>query len=345
MSLNISLFEQAKVAAMAEHHMEGMKTFTDLVEAATQSAKQAIQTRQAQRKAIQAEQQAREREIKRQEKEKQAAEKRAAEKAVKEAEKARKKEAEKARKEAERLAKENQAPADHRRRGRGTDELDEETDISVLTTRFTNCDVNVVETMDEFVTLIPEGLPVIWRARRMPSKKVLEAADPDADKKQISAGVTLLKAEFKRQLSEFAQTTEREPLLIKRPFDVPEQVQDLTSQLRMDSVLMKMLEERAANETIEMPHPCTVMEAELLQTLLEKKKVELDSMDPTTAESRASEIYAWNSLHMVGFQHGKTFSGTCQGLWPFFTYQLEGTRAIAFVSIGDVSCSTLLELL
>ena len=325
-----------------------MKVFTDLVEAASQSAKQAVQTRQAQRKALAA---AKEREKARLEKERKAAEKKRAEKEQKDKERAEKQAAEKARKEAEKRRKEEEknnsnGTGGERRRGRGTDELSDGTDISVLTTRFPNCDVQVVQTMDEFINLAPMGLPIIWRARRMPSRKVLEAADPDADSKTISSGTTLLKTEFKQKLSEFAQTTAQEPMLVKRPLEVSEQAQELTQSLRMDSVLKAMLETRLApNEEneIDMPHPCAVMEEEVLQSILEKTKADLDVADASSAQSRASEICTWSKLHMVGFQHGKTFSGVCQGLWPFVTYQLEGTRAVAFVSIDDVPCLTLYE--
>lgn len=181
-----------------------------LTDATSQAAKQCMSTRHAVKQARIDEKAEVAKEEKRLEKERLAKEK-AEEKAQK---KAREKEArEKKREEAKerkKQEKEQQKAADSnsRRRGKGSDELHEGEDPACLTNRFPDMEVPILDKLEHFVQAMCQGQPVIWRARRPPLRKVLEA-NGQTDMKVLNQANTLLAAENKTFISEFAEQVEQ----------------------------------------------------------------------------------------------------------------------------------------
>lgn len=196
-------------------------------EAALQSAKQCLATRNALRQARLDEQHEAEKEKIRLEKAAEAAEKKRVAQKEKDEEKERKrleKEAQKREKEEKKKQdkEKDKKDADHadkqkgRRRGRGHDELVDGEDPACLTNKFTDCEVRVVDPQEEFAKSMVWGGPVVWRARRSPFKKVLQSWSSSMPSKELNSACTLLEAEWKSFLSKFAAEVAADQSIMKR---------------------------------------------------------------------------------------------------------------------------------
>ena len=200
-----------KVKADALIHCKAIQNVKTLAEACHLSAKQCLATRHALRQARIDEQAEIEREQKRLEKEaktkaakEEKAKVRQANKAAKKAKAAAAAEQRKAEKEKEKEEGQNRST----RRGKGADELLDGEDPYCLTSRFPECEVPVLDTMDHFVQSMCQGIPAIWRARRPPLKKVLDAHG-EMEGKAVHAATTLLHSENRTFLSEFAEQVDQ----------------------------------------------------------------------------------------------------------------------------------------
>lgn len=318
----------SKVNAAAVRHLDAMDIARSFVSAASQSARQCRQTRTAQRKVLQEEASAKEKEKVRALKELEAQQKREEAKAAKEAAKAKRKAELEAKKKVEEETKPIPEKPDRRRRGKGMDEIGD-ADVPILTGTFPDRDVSIFDTMESFVGSFHLGMPSIWRARRLPTKRLLETFDPTADAKTINSALTVLKSDVKTLTSEFALTVQQNADVIKRPLP-------LSDQLRLDSVAATWLEGEANAKTLD--YPCSVMEESVVLASLEQMKSDREKEDKSLSIQHQGELETYKHMHVVGFNHGRTFSGSMTGLWPHITYQIEGTRAVAFASLSDVSC-------
>ena len=325
------------IAATSEH-WKALQLAKDFAEAAMQSATQYMSTREALRKARLEEQKAMDAERKRQEKEaKIAAAKEAAriEREKKKAEKARerkeRKEAEKAKKDLE--AHENKG----RRRGRGVDEIGEG-DAPVLVNKFVSRDVHMVDSLEAFMKAMTHGMPVIWRARRIPLKKVLKDSPDYSDEKQANQGATLLQAEFKSWLEEFVQKLESQPDKVRMTKSCSDQIKDMREALSLEHQLGKMLD----NQCDDLLHDpslnpcCCLLDREEMGEIMDKFTKECHDTSPQCGHAAVQEGMLWSHLHQVAHQKGKTYSGILSGMFPYLMYQMEGTRAMALASISDV---------
>lgn len=331
----MSIFRYAKVQAEAHDHIVGLDIAKNLAEAALQSSRQCRQTRTALKKARAEEQAMKDREIARQKKEAEARLKREAEKEKKDREKEekrRQKEEDKKRKREEEKATEAEnVNADKRRRGRGTEEIGE-ADWPILSSRFSKHEIHVFDELKRFAESFIDGFPSIWRARRSHVKKVLEAHDT-YDAKSTTSASMLLKAEFKQYLSKFAEKCSSDKDVIKSPAQVSEQCQEHAPPLRLDQAVLEYLEHLAQQSR---PAQCVVLDESLVEPLLDDSLANIQFVDAMAKSKAECEVAFYRNLHLVGFQHGKCFSGLMQGLWPHLMYQMEGTRAMCFASFEDV---------
>ena len=310
----------------------------NMTEAAKQSASQCKQTRSAQRKAIQEEQAEKVREEKRKHKEAQQAEKKAAEALKREKEK-KDKQIEAAAKSAEKAAQEAIQNDGHgqekRRRGKGADELGDA--HPVLTTKFENHEVAVFDTLAKFRSALTTGMPIIWRARRAPFKKVMEAHSTLHDLKAIGQAVLLIRSEFKQQVEEFVDLIQKNPNTIKKPRVVGDEAQALLEPLSLDVPAQEQFEwiVNHPDEAQDSDPPYTVMERAVFQQVLDEVMAGMSFPDDKSKNAAEQEVGMYKLLHQIGFKKGELYSGYMQGMWPHVLYQQEGSRAVAFVSVDD----------
>ena len=327
--------------------MLAIENAKQLAEAGAQSAKQCLSLRIALRQARQDEQVAREKEATRLQKLKTARE----EKQRKDDEKAAKKEQaqlakmeEKRRKaeEKQKATAEAENPDDEqktrqRRRGRGVDELIEGTDAPCLVNRFPSVEVPVCKDSEEFVTLMLQGLPVTWRAKRPPFKRILESSGFSEDSKVLANAATVIQSEWKAFMSSFAEEVQSNPELKKRNRSCSSEVQAFREALSLDMLADRLRESYLEEESADLGQ-CTVMEEGVIKEFLDKfneeKKATLSEDD---ARKMLNEINMYRTLHLVGMPQGKGFAGTFGGLFPHLVYQMEGVKAISLVRAADVA--------
>ncbi|CAK9047012.1 unnamed protein product, partial [Durusdinium trenchii] len=338
-------------------HMRAIQVGKRIVEAAQQSAWQYKSTRDALRKARLEEERATDREEKKRQK---AAEAEAARK-KKEAERlAKKQEKELDRQRKKKEAAEQEAQEDQaqdgddqngagarRRRGKGAQELTD-SDHPVLANRFSGHEVPVVDTMPKFIPACLKCDPVIWRARRRQTKKILEEGGLGG-KTALNTNC-MLQAELKTFISEAATTFESDATRVKITKAMSEQAQQSAlDPLSLELPFTRKLEEEADDQAAaEDREPCLLIEREVLtQALLKCKEqaaadeAEADEASIKTAKIRThtakQDLFHFSKLQMVGFKKTGTFSGVVSGLFPHLVYQSEGTRAMAMVNIYDVA--------
>ena len=341
-----------KVELAANDHMKSIDAAKSLGEAALQSAKQCLATRNALKQARIEEQNEAEKERIRLEKAAEAAEKKRALQKEKDDEKERKrleKEAQKRDKEDKRKKdKEQEKEADDadkqkgRRRGRGHDELVDGEDPACLTNRFADVEMRVVDSHEEFAQSMIWGKPLIWRARRPPFKKVLQSCSSSMPSKELNSACTLLQAEWKSFLSSFAEEVAGDGSMKKRNKTCSAEVQGFREALSFDRHVAAHMETELANndptadDDDDLGH-CVVMEEAVLKELLDEFRDSSKGAKDEIMRRMQHEVSMYSTLHMVGMPKGKVFSGTFGGLYPHVVYQLEGTKAIALVRAADVS--------
>ena len=267
-------------------------------------------------------------------------------KARKKAEQKRKKEEDKERAEheaGEASASDAEAPK-KRRRGRGAEELSPD-DYPVL--RNYNCfsghSLKVVDAMDAFVQKCLAGVPVVWRARRPPFKKVLQAHD-DYSQKTAVTGSTAITAALKAFTEEFAQTLEKEPATIKKTTKASDEVQQHLEALSLEQQAIAVLEGEAENPSLELDEFCMVMDREDLKKRIQHVVDDIStnhwsgSAPSEEAVHKAkNEQMLYENVQLLGFAKGKSFSGIMSGLYPHLIYQVDGARVVALVDIVDVA--------
>ena len=336
----------------ANDHMKSIDAAKSLGDAALQSAKQCLATRNALRQARLDEQNEAEKEKIRIAKAAEAAEKKRVLQKEKNEEKERKrleKEAQKQQKEEKRKQdKEKEKEADDadkqkgRRRGRGSDELVDGVDPACLTNKFTDCEVRVVDSQEEFAKSMIWGSPVVWRARRPPFKKVLQSCSPSMPSKELNSACTLLQAEWKSFLSKFAEEVAADQSIVKRNKSCSAEVQGFREALSFDRHVAAHKETELVNpdptsdDDDDLGH-CVVMEEAVLKEQLDKFRDSHKGAQDEIMKRMQHEVSMYSTLHMVGQNKGKVFSGHFGGLYPHVVYQLEGTKAIALVRASEVS--------
>lgn len=338
------------VRVEAEKAMAAMSHANAIASAAYQTAKQAKQSRAALQQAMKSYREEQERENIRIRKEQEAKAKKDEKQKQKSADKAARAEENLAKKKRKAEEKEQQdqensgnkgksGGATNRRRGKGTDEL-VESDFPVLLTRFPERDVPVVDSLEAFVQSILLGMPVIWRYRRSPMKKVLEFHE-EHDAKTAMNGAAVLKADCRDFMARFAEQCQQDDKLIRRPVPPSEHAVahgqalslELHLQLAVDTENQKPLEQSHPEH-----RPFAVMERSMIETEFEIALRDMSTKDDAVYESAEAEQKLFREMHLLGFQHGKSISGCMHGMFPHLIYQMEGTRAAAFVSLDDVSC-------
>ena len=343
--------QSPQVVQEAECHIRAIQCAKDIVDAAYQSASQYKSTREAIRKARIEENKAREREELKRQKEAEASAKReaaAAEKKRKQDEKKRKKDAEKKaaedNKECDKEGDDGEGePSKKRRRGRGGDELGPD-DYPVLCNRFVGHDcIKVVDTLETFVGGCCSALPSIWRARRAPFKKVMDADDNYTQKTSMAASTTIAAA-VKAFTEEFAQVLETDPQKIKKTEKCPEEVLKHMEALSLEQQAIGVLEAEAENPTLYLDELCMVIDRETMQEHIQRVVDSMSAPDhfgnaaaePLVHKAKNEQLL-YNHSQFVGFAKGKSFSGVMTGLYPHLIYQLDGTRVIALVDIRHVA--------
>ena len=327
------------IAATSEH-WKALQLAKDFAEAAMQSATQYMSTREALRKARLEEQKALEAERKRQEKEAKVAAAKEAARIEREKKKTEKAKERKERKEADKLKKDLEAQenkAGGRRRGKGVDEMGEG-DAPVLLNKFPTREVHMVDSLEAFMKAMTHGMPVIWRARRIPLKRVLKDNPDYSDEKQANHAATLLQAEFKTWLEEFAQRLESQPDKVRMTKSCSEQIAGMREALSLEHQLGKMLD----NQCDDLLHDpslnpcCCLLDRAEMGEILDRLTEECKEVSPDCGHAAVQEGMLWSYLHQVAHQKGKTYSGILSGMFPYLMYQMEGTRAMALASISDV---------
>ena len=343
------VLSQAQVIQEAENHMRAIQCAREIADAAFQSASQYKSTREALRKARIEERKAKEREDLRRKKEAEAAAKR---EAAAEA-KARKKAAEQKRKQEEDKERADgheegdtgdaDAPK-RRRRGQGGEELSPD-DYPVLRSYniFSGKSIKVVEAMNTFVEQCLTGAPGIWRAKRPPFKRVLEAHD-DYTVKQAVSGSTAIIAAAKAFTEEFAQILEKEPHTIKKTQKASDEVQQHLEALSLEQQAVAVLEREAENPSLELDEFCMVMDREELKKMIQRVVDEIctkhwsgSTPSEEVARKAKNEQMLYENVQLLGFAKGKSFSGVMSGLYPHLIYQVVGARVIALVDMVDVA--------
>ena len=327
-----------------------------LADAAIQSAKQCLSTRAALRQARLDEKKEIEKEQARLEKEKVAEAKRAAQKKKRDEEKEKKREKKEHDKEEKKKKKEaeDQAEAEQgagagpgvkgRRRGKGADELEEGIDPPCLTNRFQSAEVPTVDDLPEFVRLCAQGVPVLWKARRPPLKRIIEEHGETTDKKALANMANVYVAEWKAFQSTLAEQASADPELRKRNKMCSPELQEHRDALSLDSQVQALLEQEIADGSSVHSDPCMVMERSLLKDYMKDfseyaTRTLGDSQRGKDIMARMKqETSTYDTLHLVGMPQTKTFSGTFGGLFPHVVYQIEGTKVCALVRAADVTC-------
>ena len=316
-------------------HLQALLNAKEIAEAAGQCSRQARQTRQALRKALQEEAAEKERENKRMEKEA-AARAKKEEAAKKKEQKKQEKKAEQEAAKAKRKAEEEEGGGEKRRRGKGADEI-LESDPPVLFNRFYEHEIPIVDSLDELVELVISGSPGVWRARRAPLKKVLEASDPNADAKTINSAVLLLRGEHKTYLGTVSEkvaagTLERSPQFSS------EQSQVHLQALAFDNIIAQYLESEVADQPDQTKlTPAVVMDRDSIAAESAALRNTMTFMEPRDALKADAETGLYNNLHHLGIKRGFKFAGVMQGLWGHFCYQMEGSRMISMAALCDVT--------
>ena len=179
---------------------------TSISEGALQAGKQAKQNRHALRQARIEEEAEKKREQARLQKAAEKRQKQEAAREKKEEEKVVKKAAADAQKtkRAEEKAAQPKAKAKSgtRRRGRGHEEL-VEGDAACLLNWLPNFECPVVDCYDKLLEGMAQGIPIIWRARRPPFRKVLEMDGTTTEAKALNNACAKLHAEKQAFISEF----------------------------------------------------------------------------------------------------------------------------------------------
>lgn len=337
--------------------MRTVTTARHFIDAAHQSASQYKSTREALRKARLEEQRAHEREKKKREKEferAKAKEKTAEDRKRKKAEKDAAKAATAAA-EAERKANENEREDSTaaRRRGKGSAELTNE-DLPILVNRYGQ-EVPVVDTMEKICASSLTCDPVIWRARRLPLKKILESSGLSS--KNATNANMMLQAELKGFISESAERFENDPAKSKCTKCCSDQAQAINEALTFEYAIRQAWDEAANDsEAIQAREPCLVVERPELQQAMDRivaeteikaAKAQADGNPPdpcAVAHASASrqEATSFSKLHMLALRKGSTFSGVMPGLFPHLIFQSEGNRAMALVAIAEVTQNCIL---
>lgn len=335
--LSVPLLVSLQVKKEAINHLTALETFKHIVEAAAGSATQYRSIREALRKARVQENQAAEREKKRKEKEAETERKKAAAAEARAKKKAAEKAAKAARAAEEAEDDDDEAGADagprkkKARRGRGVDEIGE-SDFPVIANRFTDFEMPVVSTHEEFVKLCVSGKPAIWRSKRLLVKQVLEM-DGEYDQKSATNTNLAISAELKAFISEFAGLAESDPNKTKHTKIISEQIQMATEALSMDLCFQQHLDDNPDHVRAHVcPRADVTEELERLKQEIEDK----DGDNQRAVHQAGQELNLFRLLQMVGFARGKSHDGVLSGLYPHLLYQMEGTRVIATVDIVDV---------
>ena len=330
--------------------MKPLDTAKHLADAAIQSAKQCLSTRAALRQARIDEQNEMEKERVRLEKEKAAQEVKEKKKVAKEIEQGRKREAaaakkqakaEQKRKEKEQAAAEDNGPKKkdtERRRGRGADELVDGDDPPCLTNRFVCAEIPTIDDMEAFAAFLVHGVPVLWKARKPPMKKVIEQHGEITDKKELANAATLIASEWKAFLSNLAEEAAVDSSLKKKNKSCTLELQGFRDALTLDSQVQAFLEKEIAEPTTSFD-PRLVMQRGVLKEYMAEFTAapELQAIDEESRKRMQQEISMYDVFHLVGMPKGQSFAGTFGGLFPHLYYQLEGTKAVSMVSAADAS--------
>ena len=331
-----------------------MQLAKDMAGAAMQSARQYMSTREALRKARLEERKIREQEARRKEKEEKQRKAQEDKKAARLAAKLKKEEEKQAKKEQERLAREaaegngevvqkDSKKEKQRRLGKGREELGEG-DPQVLVTRLRCHEIQTKDDPNSFFKEMSFGCPCIWRARRAPLKRVLQASPDFVSEKDAAAASTMLNTEYKSWLSEFVQKCEDQPEKVRSTKKASEDAQKAREALSLELDLAELCEQQMQPSTADpMVNPYfTVLERALVQERLSAivKRLKDSAAAGPAVKAVEVESMTWAGLQLVAQQKGKSFSGTMNGMYPHILYQMEGTRAIALVSILDAPCHT-----
>ena len=323
----------------ASDHMKSMQCAKSLADAACQSAKQCLSTRNALRQARLDEQKEIEKETIRLAKAAEAAEKKAQNQKKKDEEKDRKrieKDNKKKKDEEAKARNKDKEKTDDpekqkgRRRGRGQDELVEGEDPACLTSRFNSFEVPVLDSQPAFVQFFVHGIPCIWRARRSPLKKVVQTYSPSMPSKELNSAATLLQAEWKAFLSDFAaevadDTTDK---IKKKNRACSAEVQEHRAALSMDNQVQSFLESELVNPTLDL-EPCLVMEEAVLKDYMEQFKysmIETDAIAEEVQKRTEHEISMYETLHMVAMPKGKNSQVHLVGCSPTSSINLKAQR-------------------
>ena len=281
-------------------------------------------------------------------------------KAIKVAEKAEKAKAAKEKKQAEEEDAENKTDDDadgegggvrprkrQVRRVRGFEELGE-TDHPVLVNRFAEFEMNIVTELPDFLDACLKGEPVVLRARRSPVKKILEYVS--FDPKTAMSQNTRLMAEMKDFISEFAGICEQDPNKLKYTKAASEEAQNIAEALGLDVALQdhleKLVKDQGPGTGADSTQACLVDRGDFA-TLMDsrvkacKDKCQAENAGKDTlagkeAHQASQELALWSQLQLIGHQKGKQYDGVIGGFFPNIQYQMEGSRAVAIVSMRDV---------
>ena len=339
--------------AETDKHYKSVMVAKDIAEAALQSAAQYRSTRDALRKARMLEALEKEKEEKRRRKEeeqravkaKKAEEKRLEKEAKKKMKKDAKEKADKEKGDEVDTQEGQGGKRDKRRRGRGCEEVGED-DLPVLSNQFKGHETMIVDSMGTFIDQITWGRPVIWRARRPPIKKILEAFSESKSAKEATATSALLMSELKGFISTFAQKCEQDPSTVKSTKGNSEEAQVALEALSMEAFVEGALENAIndpdsntlPNGQAKASNRCIVLDrkqfTDSMHELAESLKKDPQKKDQEQAVQK--ETMLWNTLHMIGQQHKKTFSGVIQALYAHLIFQIEGTKAMAMAAVNDV---------
>lgn len=329
-----------------------------MAEAAQQSAQQCVAIRAALRVAKHDEEVEKEKETKRMKKEAEQQEKRQHRQAQRDSEKEKKKkekEIEKAKKKQEKEQAEATAAAEGavekeknkgRRRAKGADELIEGEDPPCLTNKLADSEVPVTDSLEAFISTMVHGIPVQFRARRSPLKKIIEKQGI-VDPKLLNSASVALQREWKAHLSAFAEEAANNADVLKRNKACTPEVMAYMNELSLDQLVQSYLEEQAMEETDEFD-PCSVMERPLLEDILENAVKLTEQSGGASADKikpMQNEIQMYTQMHTNAFAKGKRFAGVYTGLFPHVHYQMEGTKAMALMNIKDVTWFRLLSSL
>ena len=194
-----------------------------------------------------------------------------------------------------------------------------------------------------FVEQCLAGVPVIWRAKRPPFKRVLEAHD-DYTSKQAVAGSTAMQAAAKEYTEEFAQILEREPEAIKKTKRAGDGVQEHVEALSLEQKAIAVLEREAENPSLDLDEFCMIMEREELKHMIQHVVDDVSTnhqsgskADEEVVHKAKNDQMLYENVQLLGFAKGKSFSGIMSGLYPHLMYQFDGTRVIALVDMADVA--------